>query len=93
MPDLAAELRPVVESLERMFPNSSVAARIAVLTAQRGDTTGLRDYRDSNGDEVWCVVRSGRAVTVFFRRSTQPHTRETFGVDRVVAVRRGGGTE
>lgn len=38
---------------------------------------------ESNGDEVWIVVRDQIIITILFRRSTQPSNRQTLKVDKV----------
>ena len=40
----------------------------------------------SNGNEVWAIVRNRRLVTVMLRRSTQPKTAAAFDVERVTRI-------
>lgn len=86
-----AGLRPrevlgVADRVARAFPNESVAVRLAAFGEHRGDAGVDILARESNGDELWAVCRNGDVKTVMFRRSTQPRTREAFGVDRVLRV-------
>ena len=38
---------------------------------------------ESNGDEVWAIIRDQIIITVLFRRSTQPSNNVTLRVDEV----------
>jgi hypothetical protein len=74
---------------------SKVAARIdgsaAVLMlrlgSKVGDTVGDFHGRDSNGEDVWAVVRNKRVATLMFRRSEQPATKDAFRVDAVYKLK------
>lgn len=39
---------------------------------------------DSNGNQVWLIIRDNVAITSMFRRETQPATTQALRVDRVV---------
>lgn len=41
---------------------------------------------DSNGDEIWAIIRGGRLITIMFRRSTQPMTAESLRVEKVTIL-------
>lgn len=66
---------------------NSVAVLITTLGNQYGDTEADIMSRESNGEEVWCVIREGRVVTVMFRRSSQPKRPDCFGVEKVLQVK------
>lgn len=59
---------------------SSVAVRVARLSAPVGTPWGA----ESNGSDVWAVVRDGAIVTVMLRRKQQPTNPAAFGVERVI---------
>lgn len=67
--------------------DGSAAVRMVRLSKPVGDLTSRYDLRDSNGDDFWVVIRKGRVVTAFWRRSTQPATAEKFMVDAVYTVK------
>lgn len=80
---------PILASAERIalaYPGISLAVRLTVLPEHHGDTTSPRDERDSNGNEVWAILRNGHVTTIMLRRDTQPRTTEAFGVNRVARV-------
>lgn len=56
------------------------AVRILKLEGQRNDAWS----DESNGDEVWAVLRRGELKTVMLRRSSQPPTAQALRVDKVV---------
>jgi hypothetical protein len=41
---------------------------------------------ESNGDEVWAIIRQRRLVTVMLRRSTQPKSPDSLRVERVTVL-------
>lgn len=59
---------------------ASVAVRVARLAQPVGDPWGV----ESNGSDVWAVIRGGTVVTVMLRRKSQPTNPSAFGVDRVI---------
>lgn len=61
---------------------ASVAVRVARLQHPVGTPWG----EDSNGSDVWAVIRGGTVVTVMLRRKQQPTNPAAFGVDRVVVA-------
>lgn len=84
VPDLAA-LRARVEAAERAYPAGSVAVRVSILPAHRGDTAADYWQRDkSNGSEVWAVIRDGHCCTVMLRRAEQKRDAWAFRTDRVI---------
>lgn len=58
----------------------SFAVRVTRLDAQVNDAWG----NESNGDEVWAIVRDKVVKTIMYRRSSQPATAEALRVDAVV---------
>lgn len=42
--------------------------------------------RQSNGDEVWAVLREGHVATIMLRRSNQPKRPDAFGVEKVLRM-------
>jgi hypothetical protein len=64
-------------------PVGSVAANI-LTTEFHGDTNERIDERESNGEDLWVIIREGRCVTLFWRRSEQPIVAELLRVDRVI---------
>lgn len=84
VPDLSA-LRATIADAERTFPRESAAVRVAILPAHRGDTgRDVWQREQSNGNEVWAVIRDGYCTTVMLRRSDQKRDAWAFGVKRVV---------
>ena len=73
--------------IARAHRDLDLAVRMRVLKGTYGDarTANVND-RGSNGDEVWAICRGGFVKTVMLRRSTQPRTKEAFGVDRVARI-------
>lgn len=67
--------------LPERVPEGS-AAVVLMRVEHRGTPWG----EESNGDLVVAIVRDGRVVTVFLRRSSQPLVRESFDVDRVLVL-------
>ena len=56
--------------------------RLMRLGCQRNDAWS----DESNGDEVWAVLRRGELKTVMLRRSSQPSTAQALRVDKVVML-------
>lgn len=54
--------------------------RVLRLGNQRNDAWS----DESNGDEVWAIIRRGELKTVMLRRSSQPPTAWALRVDKVV---------
>lgn len=84
-PDIAPVALAAIQRAERSYPRGHVAVRVAVLPAHRGDVAA--DYysrTQSNGNEVWAVVREGYCVTVMLRRADQRREPQAFGVERVI---------
>lgn len=71
-------------ALQEVGPRSAQGhdwgVRVLKLGRQRGEAWG----EQSNGDEVWAVLRRGEVKTVMLRRSSQPPTPEALRVDKVV---------
>lgn len=72
--------------IARRFRDTSIAVRLRALGEKYGDNRADVMARESNGDEVWMVAREGVVRTVMLRRSTQPRTRDAFGVAMVARV-------
>lgn len=87
----AAGIDPAVvmreaDVIARRFATTSIAVRLRALSAKYGDNRADVLSRESNGDEVWAVCREGTVRTVMLRRSTQPRTKEAFGVALVARI-------
>ena len=63
-----------------------LAVRMRTLNGTYGDGRADVMSRESNGDEVWAIIRGGTVKTIMLRRSTQPRTPAAFGVDRVARI-------
>lgn len=64
------------------------AIHIMRLPETRGHWTFNSDGTgESNGSNVWAIIRKGRVATVMYRRDAQPSTREAFRVDTVGKVK------
>jgi hypothetical protein len=70
----------VLETLRETFCGHDFGLRLLRLGCQRNDAWSDQ----SNGDEVWAVLRRGELKTVMLRRSSQPPTAEALRVDKVV---------
>lgn len=73
----------VTDALANVHPEQfkrDVAVRVARLSSPIGDAWG----EESNGSDVWAVIRGGRVATVMLRRKQQPANPRAFGVERVV---------
>ena len=84
-PDLALKVHDVIAQAEQAYAHQHVAVRVGILPAHRGDTS--RDVwarEQSNGNEVWAVIRDGYCTTVMLRRSDQKRDAWAFNVQRVV---------
>ena len=84
------ELGYKIEQARKIFQTSRQAAAESGLSGSEAvRITVLKDIHgtpwsdESNGNEIWAIIRSGDLVTVMFRRSTQPSTPEALRVDRV----------
>ena len=60
--------------------DEAVAVKMGQLKSQVGEAWG----QESNGNQIWAVIRQQRVVTVMLRRSTQPETPKALRVDRVI---------
>ena len=70
----------VLERLKGQYCGHDWGIRVLKLRGQRNDAWS----DESNGDEVWAVLRRGELKTVMLRRSSQPPTAEALRVDKVV---------
>lgn len=70
----------VIEELRHKYCGHDFALRLLKLGAQRNEAWS----EQSNGDEVWAILRRGEIKTVMLRRSTQPPTAAALRVDKVV---------
>lgn len=75
------------QQLARLSTARSEAIRLLVLDKAAGDT---RYGNESNGDEVWAIVRADNThnpiSTFFLRRSSQPKRPGDFGVEKVTLI-------
>lgn len=89
-PNLPMPASVIVNRLRKTpAPDGTTAAlEVATLQSLRGDLNPVLSSRNSNGDTVVVIVRSGAAITAMLRRSwNQPFTPEAFGVEAVVRWR------
>lgn len=90
VPDLMSDLRATVRQAELAFRSGSTAVRVAVLPEHRGSTDAdFYSRSESNGNEVWAIIRDGHCTTVMLRRKDQKRTPEAFHVDAVRFYKRG----
>jgi hypothetical protein len=71
----------------KRFPDGSAAVLMARLDSKVGDLSGDFYGRDSNGEDVWAVVRNGRLATLMLRRKEQPATPDALRVDAVYRLK------
>ncbi len=81
-PDTIDRIISAVSMLADRSNAHSEAMRVLRLDGQHNERWGA----ESNGDEVWAIIRERSLVTFMLRRSTQPATTEAFGVDKVTMV-------
>jgi hypothetical protein len=67
--------------------DGSAAVLMVRLDKKVGDTAGDFNSRDSNGDDVWAIIRNRRVNTLMLRRKEQPATPAKFGVDAVYMLK------
>lgn len=73
----------VLDRLKSNYCGHDWAIRVLKLGGQRNDAWS----DESNGDEVWAILRRGELKTVMLRRrSSQPPTPQALRVDRVVLL-------
>lgn len=70
----------VLDTLKHNYCGHDWGIRVLRLGHQRNDAWS----DESNGDEVWAVLRRGELKTVMLRRSSQPPTAQALRVDKVV---------
>lgn len=80
-PEVSRRIARLVENAWR-YTEGDYAIRLLRLAGQRNDAWSDQ----SNGDEVWAVVRGGDVKTVMLRRSSQPATAWALRVDHVVVL-------
>lgn len=78
--DFFARIKVLEERGPRHAQGHDWAIRVMKLAGQRNDAWG----EESNGDEVWAILRRGELKTVMLRRSSQPPTPSALRVDKVV---------
>lgn len=71
----------LLEEVVERFPKGSAA-----VVLMQVDPRGKPWSDESNGDLVVGILRDGRVVTVFMRRSTQPLEPEKFDTDQVLLM-------
>lgn len=81
----------VILSAAQRIADADADHDLAVLMLQLPITWGDTDRdilaRESNGNQVWAVLRHGQVCTVMLRREHQPSDRAAFGVDKVLRIR------
>jgi hypothetical protein len=81
---IALRVHDAILAAEEKF-KGDVAVRVAILPAHLGSTaTDYHAREQSNGNEVWAIIRDGYCVTVLLRRSDQKRDAWAFNVSRVV---------
>lgn len=65
---------------------TDTACLMVRLPATAGDDRDDVLTRESNGNEVWSIIRDRRVVTLMLRRDDQPHTRTALRVERVIRL-------
>lgn len=65
---------------------ADTAVLMVTLPEAAGDDEADILSRDSNGNEVWSIIRDQRVVTLMLRRSTQPKRAETFRVQSMIRL-------
>ena len=83
-----AAVARVADRIAAHWADRDAAVRIATCPYRATGTATDILSRESNGDEVWAIVRQGTVVTVMLRRSTQPVTLDKFRVDTVAHGKR-----
>jgi hypothetical protein len=76
----AAVLSRAERLARKLDPSLSYGVLMATLPEPRG---GRPWGAESNGNEVWAIIRQRRVVTLMLRRSEQRRTPEAMRVDRV----------
>ena len=71
---------------------TDTAVLMVTLPQSAGDQTEDVLSRESNGNEVWSIIRDQRVVTLMLRRSEQPKTREALRVESVIRLAYSDGT-
>lgn len=79
----ASGLRLTERALERLAAYAATESSAAFKLAQVPGPVGVPMSDESNGDELWAVVRDYNVTTLMFRRSTQPATCGALRVDTV----------
>lgn len=62
------------------------AALMVTLPTRAGDDRDDVLTRESNGNEVWTIIRDHRVITLMLRRDDQPKTRTALRVERVIKL-------
>jgi hypothetical protein len=65
---------------------TDTAALMVTLPTRAGDDRDDVLSRESNGNEVWSIIRDKRVVTLMLRRDDQPKTRTALRVERVIRL-------
>lgn len=64
----------------------STAPSEAVRMLHLGGQVNSVGGNDSNGDNLWAIIRGRELVTMMFRRSDQPATATALRVDKVTVI-------
>ena len=73
-----AKVLEAAEAVAKKVPCASAAVLMTTLPETQGEF-----WVESNGSQVWAIVRGGRVATLMLRRTDQPSTAEAMRVDRV----------
>jgi hypothetical protein len=84
-PERAALVASAIDRLASTLPSlDAYGVRVMRDTASHGTLTIERDGSgESNGTDLWAIIRGRRVVTVMWRRPAQPATREALRVDHI----------
>lgn len=70
---------------------TDTAVLMVTLPERAGDDRDDVLTRESNGNEVWTIIRNHRVITLMLRRDDQPKTITALRVKRVVRLTYAGG--
>lgn len=71
--------------------DTDTAVLMVTLPEAAGDQSADLLTRESNGNEVWTVIRDHRVITVMLRRDDQPKTTAALRVNRLLRLTAAGG--
>ena len=84
-PTTIGQVFAAAETLAKRSTVASEAIRLLHLDAQVNTAYGDQ----SNGDNLWAIIRNGHLVTMMLRRTNQPATASALRVDHITIIGRG----